>query len=74
MDEEDGSGSTGVIAIYDGRRNVFTVASVGDSLCVLSRSGQAVVMNQMHRLDNEVEKERVKRAGGVIINKRYICI
>lgn len=59
-----------MIAIYDGRRHVLTVASVGDSLCVLSRSGQAVVMNKMHRLDCEEEKQRVKRAGGTIINNR----
>jgi serine/threonine protein phosphatase PrpC len=72
MDEEDASGSTGVVAVYDGRRHVLTVAGVGDSMCVLSRSGKAVVLNQMHRLDNEAERERVKRAGGTIINNRYV--
>eukprot|EP01034_Spumella_vulgaris_P006807 gene6807-8681_t len=46
--EDDNSGSTGVIAVYDGRRNKFTVASVGDSMCVLSRGGRAVLVNQMH--------------------------
>ena len=46
------------------------MASVGDSMCILSRSGQAVVINKMHRLDNEEEKERVKRAGGTIMNNR----
>ena len=70
MDEEDSSGSTGVIMVYDGRRNILTVAGVGDSMCVLSRSGKAVILNRMHRLDNEEERERVKRAGGTIINNR----
>eukprot|EP01032_Pedospumella_encystans_P023878 gene23878-27018_t len=70
MDEEDASGSTGVIAVYDGRRHILTVAGVGDSMCVLSRSGKAVMLNRMHRLDNADEVERIKRAGGTVINKR----
>lgn len=69
-EEEDNSGSTGVIAVYDGRKKVLTVAGVGDSLCVLSRNGRAVGMNTMHRLDNASERERVKHAGGTIINNR----
>ena len=72
MDEEDASGSTGVIAVYDGRRHILTVAGVGDSMCVLSRSGKAVMLNRMHRLDNADEVERIKRAGGTVINKRSV--
>jgi serine/threonine protein phosphatase PrpC len=71
LDEEDSSGSTAVIAVYDGRRHLFTVAGVGDSMCVISRAGKAVIINRMHRLDNEDERERVKRAGGTVINNRY---
>ncbi len=68
----DESGSTGVIALYDGARHVFTVAGVGDSMCVLCRSGRAVVLNKMHRLnDNEDEKQRIIRAGGIIKSNRY---
>jgi serine/threonine protein phosphatase PrpC len=70
-DEEDASGSTGVIAVVDGRRGCITAANVGDSLCVLCRSGKAVVLNRMHRLDDAEERDRVKRAGGTIINNRY---
>ena len=71
-EEMDGAGSTGAIAIYDGRKHVFTVANVGDSMCVLSRGGKAVMLNRMHRLDNEEERERVRRAGGTIINSRWV--
>lgn len=67
----DSSGSTGVVVLYDGRKHVLTVANVGDSMCVLSRGGKAVMLNRMHRLDDNSEKERVKKAGGVIINSRY---
>jgi serine/threonine protein phosphatase PrpC len=69
-EEDDSSGSTAIIAIYDGRRNVFTVAAVGDSMCVLSRAGKAVPMLHMHRLTNEQERKRVESCGGSIINHR----
>lgn len=68
--EEDPSGSTGVVVWYDGRRNILTVAGVGDSLCVLSRNGRAILMNKMHRLDIPQEKDRVKSKGGTVINNR----
>ena len=73
-EEDDASGSTALIAVYDGRKNVLTVAGVGDSLCVICRNGRAVEMNKMHRLDNPTERDRVKKAGGVIINNRFINI
>jgi serine/threonine protein phosphatase PrpC len=67
----DEAGSTGVIALYDGVRHVFTVAAVGDSMCVLSRSGRAVTINKMHRLtDNEDEKRRIVKAGGIVKSNR----
>lgn len=67
---DDTSGATGTVAIFDGRKEILTVASVGDSLCVLCRGGRAVEMNKMHRLDNTIEKERVKKNGGTVINNR----
>lgn len=39
-------------------------------MCVLSRGGRAVVLNKMHRLDNETEIERIKQAGGTVLNSR----
>lgn len=70
--EEDVSGSTAVVAVFDGRRRRLTVGSVGDSLAVLSRNGRAVCLNSMQRLDlvDDTERERVKAAGGTIINHR----
>lgn len=70
-EEEDNSGSTAVVAVFDGRKRTLTVAGVGDSLCVLCRNGHAVEMNKMHRItDNASERERVKNAGGTIRNNR----
>lgn len=69
-EEDDSSGSTGVVAVYDGKRHLLSVAGLGDSLCVLSRSGKAVEMNKMHRLDSISEKERVIKSGGKVISNR----
>merc|ERR1712000_658243 len=49
----DSAGSTGVIAIYDGRSNIFTVANVGDSMCILSRCGKAINIHKTHRVSDE---------------------
>lgn len=46
------------------------MATVGDSLCVLSRSGRAVKLLRMHRLNNIEERHRVEKAGGTVINNR----
>jgi len=74
-DEDNSSGSTGVIAVYDGRRHILTVANVGDSMCVLSRGGLALTVVNAHRLsgsgpDAEAERKRVIEAGGQILNNR----
>jgi serine/threonine protein phosphatase PrpC len=69
-EEDDSSGSTAILAIYDGRRNVLTVAAVGDSMCVLSRGGKAVPLLAMHRLNNPEENKRVVACGGTILNHR----
>jgi [calcium/calmodulin-dependent protein kinase] kinase len=68
--EDDHSGSTAVVAVYDGRRHILTVASTGDSMCVLSRGGRAVKHNRMHRFNEEDECKRVKASGGSIVNNR----
>ena len=70
VEDDDLSGSTGVIAVYDGLRDMLTVANVGDSMCVLSKGGKAVNMHRMHRLDDLEERARVEAAGGTIIKNR----
>lgn len=69
-EDEDDSGSTGIVVIYDGRKRQLTVAQVGDSMCVLSRGGRAVTINKMHRVDDENEKNRVLTCGAAIMNNR----
>lgn len=52
--------------------NIFTVANVGDSMCVLSRCGKAINIHKTHRVSDEdpAELERIKQAGGSVFNKR----
>ena len=69
-DSNDSSGSTALVAVYDGRKKVLTVASVGDSMCVLSRGGKAIQMHKLHRLDIPEERQRVISRGGTVINDR----
>ena len=54
------------------RSQVFTVANVGDSICVLSVAGKAVQLLPMHRLSDPAERRAVESAGGRVLNNRYI--
>ncbi|KAI3811944.1 hypothetical protein L1987_16642 [Smallanthus sonchifolius] len=60
------SGTTATFVIVD--RWTVTVASVGDSRCILDTQGGAVsVLTVDHRLeDNQEERERVKASGGEV--------
>ncbi|CAM8915852.1 unnamed protein product [Rhodiola kirilowii] len=60
------SGTTVTFAIIDG--SVVTVASVGDSRCVLeSAEGQIYYLSADHRLEcNEEERERITACGGEV--------
>jgi len=68
--KKDNSGSTGLIAVYDGRKHVLTVANVGDSVCILSRAGRAVSIHRTHRLDSVEERGRITAMGGTVVNSR----
>lgn len=72
--EECTAGSTGIVAVYDGRKHVLTVANVGDSMCVLSRSGRAVKLHRVHRVfdspEYEEERKRIEATGSRIVNNR----
>ncbi|XP_012573111.1 probable protein phosphatase 2C 60 isoform X3 [Cicer arietinum] len=57
-------GSTACVSVIRGNRLV--VANAGDSRCVLSRKGQAHNLSKDHKPDLEVEKDRIKKAGGFI--------
>ncbi|KAK9829329.1 hypothetical protein WJX72_005218 [[Myrmecia] bisecta] len=58
-------GCTAVTAVLVGQR--LMVANVGDSRCVLSRSGQAVALSEDHKPNRQDERQRIENAGGVVV-------
>lgn len=68
---EDASGSTALVAVFDGRARRLLVAHAGDSRCVLSCSGGcAIPLTNDHRLTRADERARIAAAGGLIVNHR----
>lgn len=58
------SGCTAVVALLDIGRKEVVVANAGDSRCVICRAGKAVEMSFDHKPEDEIEFERIKKAGG----------
>lgn len=48
----------------------LVVANAGDSRCVLARKGEAVSLSFDHKPENEEERERIEKAGSVIMEGR----
>ena len=53
-----------MVALLHGRQ--LYVANIGDSRCVLSRSGRAVDMSDDHKPEDEPELQRIVKAGGKV--------
>jgi protein phosphatase 1G len=64
--EEPGkdSGCTAVVAVL--RDNALYVANAGDSRCVVSKNGIAEDMSIDHKPEDDIEMERIKKAGGQV--------
>ena len=58
------SGTTAIVALLHG--NQLSVANVGDSRCVLCRSGIALEMSVDHKPEDEHELNRIHKAGGKV--------
>lgn len=58
------SGCTAVVALLDIARREVIVANAGDSRCIICRAGKAVEMSFDHKPEDEIEFERIKKAGG----------
>lgn len=66
--EEPGkdSGCTAVVAIL--KNDVLYVANAGDSRCVVCRDGKAIEMSFDHKPEDELEHDRIVKAGGKVTN------
>ena len=58
------AGSTAVVALLRG--GSVTVANAGDSRCLLSRKGVFVALSDDHKPNNDIEYQRITKAGGVV--------
>ena len=69
--QDDGSGSTAVVCLFDGPGRRLVVAHAGDSRCVLgARGARGASLTQDHRLTRADELARVRGAGGLVVNHR----
>lgn len=72
MIDSDHCGSTACTAIVrrEINHNVLYVANVGDTRAVLSKNGQAERLSKDHKATEPSEIDRVKKAGGSIMENR----
>jgi len=68
----DRSGTTACTVLLELSTGRFWVANVGDSRAVLCRAGHAFVLSIDHKADRADEVERIRKAGGFVINKRVM--
>jgi len=50
--------------------NFLYSANVGDSMTVIYKNGRAIKLNQQHRIESQMELERIKKSGANIVNNR----
>ena len=70
--DADGCGSTATVVVVrkEGAHNVLYVSNLGDSRCVMSKGGKAERMSIDDKCDNQDERDRIKKGGGIILNDR----
>lgn len=62
------SGCTAVVCLL--KKGLFYCASIGDSRCVLCRSGQAFPLSVDNKPEEQGEEQRIVNAGGVVVHGR----
>jgi protein phosphatase 1G len=71
MSEENichNAGCTANVLVFDDEN--YWVANSGDSRSALCRAGKLVVLSEDHKPESEIEKARIEKAGGMIMNGR----
>lgn len=62
----DSIGCTANVMIVDEKLGKYIIANAGDSRSVLARKGTAIALSFDHKPENDVERERIHKAGSVI--------
>lgn len=58
------SGCTALVALI--KNNKLYVANAGDCRCVVSKNGEAIEMSLDHKPENDIELQRIEKAGGSV--------
>lgn len=66
--EGNNAGCTANVLVFDDEN--YYVANAGDSRSALCRAGKLVVLSEDHKPECNIEKTRIEKAGGVIMNGR----
>ena len=62
------AGCTANVLVFDDEN--YWVANSGDSRSALCRAGKLVQLSEDHKPESEIEKGRIEKAGGMIMNGR----
>lgn len=65
----DSIGCTANVLMIENMRKIY-VANAGDSRCVLGRGGRAVALSVDHKPEDEIELNRIEKAGSVVTEGR----
>lgn len=60
------SGTTCILALYQRATEELLIGNIGDSRAVLCRAGLAIDMSLDHKPEDDIELDRIKKAGGYL--------
>lgn len=66
----DSIGCTANVLVIDNARKKVFVANAGDSRAVMGKGGKAVPLSFDHKPENQIEIDRIEKAGSVITEGR----
>ncbi|KYO02084.1 protein phosphatase, putative [Plasmodium reichenowi] len=65
------SGTTACVSVIF--KNMLYVANIGDSRCIISKNGRAIVLTVDHRASiNKKEEDRILKSGGILDDEGYL--
>ncbi|SOV11299.1 protein phosphatase PPM1, putative [Plasmodium sp. gorilla clade G2] len=65
------SGTTACVSVIF--KNMLYVANIGDSRCIISKNGRAIVLTVDHRASiNKKEQQRIINSGGILDDEGYL--
>jgi len=68
----DPAGSTAVVVLIDKKERVLYCGNLGDSRATISANGNALPLSHDHKIKDADEANRLRNAGGIILNNRII--